>query len=702
MNVPRQPKLGNNDWRVLSGRPDPLGATFDGAGVNFALFAAHAEMVELCLFGTDGAREIARVALPACTHEVWHAYLPDARPGQIYGYRVHGPYEPERGHRHNPHKLLLDPYARALAGRYRWTEAHLGYRPGQARGDLVMDRRDNAQSMFRARVVDPAFDWGGDRLPRTPWAETVICEAHVKGYSRLNPAVPERLRGTYAGLAHPASIARLVACGSTAVELLPIQAFIDERMLAVADRVNYWGYNPLAYFAPEARYAGGGDPVVEFRAMVKALHAAGLEVILDVVFNHTAEGDALGPTLSFRGIDNASYYRLRAGDPRHYADSSGCGNTLNLNHPRVLQLVMDALRYWAGEMHVDGFRFDLATALALGPTGFDARATFLDCVRQDPLLSTIKLIAEPWDIQTWQTGHFPAPFAEWNDRYRDAVRSFWLTGGASTGELARRLAGSSDLFRHSCRRPQASINYVTAHDGFTLADLVAYERKHNEANGQDNADGSNDNRSNHCGVEGPSDDSSIQARRGRLMRAMLATLFVSQGVPMLPAGDECGRTQHGNNNAYCQDSPLTWIDWDNSDAGLADFVASLAALRATHPALRRETWFDGSPTAQGEPDIAWIARHGGPMQPADWDDPGNRAFGFLLGRADADETAVLVLLNAAAAAAEFELPPPPHGAWRLVLDSAGQAGTPMAGMQTVPAEGVVILLAAQPAVVQHG
>ncbi|MEX2482263.1 MAG: glycogen debranching protein GlgX [Gammaproteobacteria bacterium] len=696
MNVARQSHPGGGDWRVLPGRPHPLGANFDGAGVNFALFAAHAEAVDLCLFDSDGARELARIAVPACTHDVWHAYLPDARPGQAYGYRVHGPYAPERGHRHNPHKLLLDPYARALTGRYRWTDAHLGYRPGQARGDLVIDRRDNAPAMYRARVANPAFDWGGDKPPRTPWSETVICEAHVKGYSMLNPKVPERLRGTYAGLAHPASIARLQAGGFSAVELLPIQAFVDERMLAAAGRRNYWGYNPLAYFAPEARYAGGGDPIVEFRAMVKALHAAGIEVILDVVYNHTAEGDGLGPTLSFRGIDNASYYRLSADDPRHYDDLSGCGNTLDLRHPRVLQLVMDSLRYWVQDMHVDGFRFDLATALARGPSGFDAHATVLDCLRQDPLLAGVKLIAEPWDIQTWQTGHFPPPFAEWNDRYRDTVRDFWLTGGASTGQLARRLAASSDLFRHDGRRPQASVNFITAHDGFTLADLVSYEHKHNEANGQSNADGTNDNRSTNCGVEGPTTNAAVLARRRRLMRAMLATLYVSQGVPMLPAGDEIGRSQVGNNNPYCQDGPLTWIDWSSTDGELTAFVAALAALRIAHPALHRETWFDGSPTVLGEPDIAWIARHGEPMTPADWEDPANRAFGFLLGRTHTDETAVLVLLNAASQEAEFELPPAPHGDWRLVVDSAGQAGTPIAGMQTIPAEGVVILLAALP------
>ena len=679
------------EWRVLPGRPYPLGATWDGGGVNFALFSAHAERVELCLFDADAAREIARVVLPQRTDLVWHAYLPDARPGQAYGYRVQGPYEPEAGHRFNPHKLLVDPYARAFCGNFRWSDAHFGYRTGHARADLSFDRRDNAWAAARSRVVDPAFDWNGDRHPRTPWQDTLICEAHVKGFSMMNRSVPAHLRGTYAGLAHPASIASLVAAGATAVELLPVQAFIDERMLVNAELVNYWGYNPVGYFAPAARYAGGREPATEFRAMVRALHGAGLEVILDVVYNHTAEGDENGPTLCWRGIDNRSYYRLRAGDARHYDDLSGCGNTLDLGSPRVLQMVMDSLRFWVREMHVDGFRFDLATALARGPGGFDARAAFLDTLRQDPVLAGTKLIAEPWDIATWSTGGFPPPFAEWNDRYRDTVRGFWLTRAAGCGELARRIAGSSDLFRHGGREPLASINFLTAHDGFTLADLVAYERKHNEANGQANADGSNDNRSTNCGVEGPTADAAISARRARLVRAMLATLLVSQGVPMLTAGDEIGRTQDGNNNAYAQDNPTTWIDWDGADRPLAEFTGALARIRRAHPALRTRHWFDGRALASGERDILWLAADGREMTPLDWEDGARRAFAFRLGRTGPDDSALLVLINGADVPVAFDLPAAPALAWTLLLSSSAAPQVHRSDPVTAPPESVLLL-----------
>ncbi len=694
MNAQRQSHEQAQQWRVLPGRAHPLGATWDGGGVNFALFSEHAEAVELCLFDADAAREAVRIRLSERSDGVWHAYLPDARPGQAYGYRLHGPYDPENGQRFNPHKLLIDPYARAFAGQFRWTDAHCGFRAGHARGDLSFDRRDNAWAMPRARVVDQACDRGEGRRPHTPWRDSVICEAHVKGYSMMNPQVPAHLRGTYAGFAHPASIARLVASGATAVELLPLHEFIDERMLVQNEKVNYWGYNSIGFFAPAARYAGGRDPATEFRAMVRALHEAGLEVILDVVYNHTAEGDELGPTLSWRGIDNRSYYRLAAGDARRGADLSGCGNTLDLGHPRVLQMVMDSLRFWACEMQVDGFRFDLATALARGAAGFDARAAFLQALRQDPCLAQVKLIAEPWDVATWETGRFPAGFAEWNDRYRDALRGFWLTASVTCGELARRIAASSDLFRHTGRSPQASINFVTAHDGFTLADLVAYESKHNDANGQNNQDGNNDNRSINCGIEGPSTDPRIVARRGRLIRALLATLFVSQGVPMLPAGDDQGRTQDGNNNAYCQDNPLTWIDWDGADDDLRSYCATLARLRRAHPALRRQVWFDGSPTALGEPDVAWLKRDGGTMTQADWDDGTNRCFGFLLGRVDQTEAAVLVLLNGAAHDTEFRLPPSPGATWQLQLDSSGQAGVVAETVARVPAEALLLFASA--------
>ncbi|MGE0483792.1 MAG: glycogen debranching protein GlgX [Gammaproteobacteria bacterium] len=671
------------------GRPWPLGAHWDGEGVNFALFAAHAERVELCLFEGAAGPERARIALGARSDDVWHAYLPQAGPGTVYGYRVHGPYAPHAGHRHNPHKLLLDPYARALVGPYAWSERHRGAdprRPGRA------DGRDNAACAWRAMVVDEQdFDWQGDRRPATPWRDTVICEAHVKGFTMLDPAVPTALRGTYAGLAHPAAIARLRAMGATAVELLPIQAMVDEPMLAARGAVNYWGYSTLGYFAPSARYAGGAEPRTAFRDMVRALHAAGLEVILDVVYNHTAEGGFDGPTYAFRGLDNASYYRLDPHDPARDIDLSGCGNTLNLDHPRVLQLVMDSLRFWAEDMHVDGFRFDLATALGRNAHGFEPRASFFDCLRQEPALAGLKLIAEPWDIATWATGAFPPPFAEWNDRYRDAVRDYWLTGQASRGELARRLAGSADLFAHNRASPHAGINFVTAHDGFTLADLVAYAHKHNEANGQDNADGTDSNRSTNCGVEGPSDDPAIVARRARLVRAMLATLYLSQGVPMLPAGDDGARSQHGNNNPWCQDNALGWIDWSRCDDTLGAFVGELAALRRAHGALRRTRWLADGVLYNGEADVHWFGPDGAALDAPAWDTLDGRAFGMRPGRDDGDDAALAVLFNPHAQAIEFVLPPAPGAAWTLVLDSSA-SGLALTGARLpVPPEAVVVL-----------
>ena len=675
-----------------SGRPYPLGATWDGAGVNFALFSANAQRVELCLFDAAAAHEVARIDLPACTDQVWHGYLAGARPGFIYGYRVHGPYQPAQGHRFNPHKLLIDPYAHAFAGAFRWTDAHYGYHAGHAQDDLPLYEQDNAADMLKCRVVDPAYAWQDDRAPRTAWADTVIYETHVKGYSMMNAAVPQELRGTYAGLAHPASIHHLQRLGVTAVELLPIHELIDERRLLQHNLVNYWGYNTLGFFAPAARYAGAGDPLGEFRAMVRQLHAAGMEVILDVVYNHTAEADEFGPTLAFRGIDNASYYRLQHGAGRRYDDVTGCGNTLNVAHPRVLQMVMDSLRWWVSEMHVDGFRFDLASALAREAGGFDAGCAFLDTLRQDPLLAGVKLIAEPWDMSVCVTGHFPPGMAEWNDRYRDAARGFWLTGETSCGELASRLTGSGDLFRHHGRMPQSSINFVTAHDGYTLADVVAYTRKHNEANGEHNTDGNNNNRSTHCGVEGATTEPGVLALRARLQRALLATLFLSQGVPMLVAGDELGRTQGGNNNAYCQDNPTAWLHWDAADQSLIDFTARLIELRCSHPALRRITWFDGSPSTLGERDIAWLWRDGTEMTPEQWENRVNRCFGFRLGRNHESETALLVLLNAGDQDTTFVLPPPPAGDWALLIDTA-QAGTiaPHAASVMVPAHGLLLL-----------
>ena len=687
---------GHAQHRPEPGNPYPLGATWDGAGVNFAVFSAHAEGMELCLFDADGAHEAGRVTLTECTDQVWHCYLREARPGQVYGWRAYGPYEPERGHRFNPHKLLLDPYAREFAGAFRWTDAHCGYRPGQSRGDLAFDRRDNAWAMLKSRVVDTASSWGEDRAPRTPWSETVICEAHVKGFSAMNPDVPAALRGTYAGLAHPASIARLQGLGATAVELLPIHEFIDERTLVQNDLVNYWGYNSIGFFAPAARYAGGGNPRAEFRAMVRRLHAAGIEVILDVVYNHTAESNEFGPTLSFRGLDNASYYRLRADSGRWYDDVTGCGNTLNAAHPRVLQMVLDSLRWWVTDMHVDGFRFDLATALAREGNGFDPGCAFLDALRQDPVLAAVKLIVEPWDMTAWETGRFPPGMAEWNDRFRDAARGFWLTRGASAGELARRITASSDLFRHSGRVPQASINFITAHDGFSLADLVAYQSKHNEANAQDNRDGTDDNRSVNCGAEGPTTDPAVIALRGRLQRALLATLMIAQGVPMLPAGDGEGRTQDGNNNAYCQDNPLSWIAWEHADTVLADFTRRLLALRKTYPAFRRTRWFDGSPTAAGDRDLLWLWRDGTEMTPGRWESEDSRCFGFLLGRLEARETALLVLINGGDGDILFTLPAPPGSAWSLLLDTADPAAASREfhAAATVPARALLVLASA--------
>jgi isoamylase len=682
--------------RIEPGRSQPLGATYDGAGVNFALFAAHAERVELCLFDPAGTRELSRIALPECTDHVWHGYLPDGRPGLVYGYRVHGPYDPENGHRCNAHKLLLDPYARAYVGTLRQTDANYGYRVGHARRDLSIDRRDNAFAMPKCRVVDAAIARDDDTRPRVPWADMIVCEAHVKGYTMMNAGVPEALRGTYAGFGHPASIAHLTRLGVTTVELLPVHEFVDERTLIQNGLVNYWGYNSIGFFAPAARYAGGRDPHVEFRAMVKRLHAAGIEVILDVVYNHTGEGDEHGPTLSFRGIDNASYYRLVPGSARHYDDVTGCGNTLNLGHPRVLQLVMDSLRYWVETMRVDGFRFDLATALARGPAGFDPGATFLDTLRQDPVLAGVKLIAEPWDLATYATGRFPAGVAEWNDKYRDALRGFWLIRATRVGDLAQRIAGSSDLFRHDGRRPQAGINFVTAHDGFPLADLSAYTQKHNEANGQDNRDGTSDNRSTNCGVEGPTQDPAIAAARQRRSRALLATLLASQGIPMLTAGDEIGRTQGGNNNAYCQDNPVSWIDWGAGDVSLASFVAALTRFRREQPALRRTRWFDGSPTGTDDPDITWLARDGTAMTREHWQDEANRCLGFVLGRANAAEDAIAVLINGSDEEVRFALPPPPGLSWRRVLDSAtGAVAAPVPlddAVCAVPACAVVFLV----------
>jgi isoamylase len=624
----------SSDVEVWPGVPAPLGAHWDGTGTNFALWSAGASAVDLCLFDTDGTEH--RERLRETTYQVWHGRLPGIGPGQRYGYRVHGGYDPGSGLRHNPAKLLLDPYARAVDGSLRLHPALFAY-PGDAVDSRTPDPEDSAPYVPRGVVIHDSFPWGGDRPPCTSWSDTVIYEVHVKGATMRHPDVPPALRGTYAGLAHPAVVEHLLGLGVTAVELLPVHHFVSEPHLLRRGLTNYWGYNTLGYFAPHAAYSSagsGGRQVTEFKAMVKALHAAGIEVILDVVYNHTAEGDHAGPTLSFKGIDNAGYYRLSGGDPALYTDYTGCGNTLDVRRPPVLALLMDSLRYWVTEMHVDGFRFDLASALARSMHDVDRLSAFFDVVHQDPVVSQVKLIAEPWDVGDggYQVGNFPAPWAEWNGRYRDTVRDVWSGARVGVRDLAYRLTGSSDLYRSDGRRPFASINFVTSHDGFTMADLVSYERKHNEANGEDNRDGESHNRSWNCGVEGPTDDPAVQALRARQVRNLLATLLLSTGVPMLTAGDELGRTQRGNNNAYCQDNEISWIDWASTDRDLLAFVTRLIRLRRTSPALRQEAFFEGLeiPGGGGTRDLAWFGTDGGQLTTTDWFDTGLQTIGMFL------------------------------------------------------------------------
>ena len=674
---------------VWPGRPYPRGATWDGEGVNFALFSAHATRVELCLFDPKGKRQVDCLKLRQQTDQVWHCYLPDARPGLLYGYRVHGPYDPAKGLRFNPAKLLLDPYAKSIAGKLRWSDAHFGYRLGGKREDLAPDNRDDAFGMPKCQVVDSAFSWGNDRQPNTPWNDTVIYELHVKGFTHLHPDVPQRLRGTYAALAAPPILEHLQRLGITAVELMPIHAFIDDHALVRRGLANYWGYNTIGFFAPEARYSSEGT-LAEFKTMVRSLHSAGIEVILDVVYNHTAEGGRLGPTLSFRGIDNTAYYRLVEEDPRQYMDYTGTGNTLNMRHPRVLQLIMDSLRYWVTEMHVDGFRFDLAAALARELHEVDRLSAFLDIIHQDPTLANVKLIAEPWDVGEggYQVGNFPVRWTEWNGKYRDVVRSVWKGEGGLIGELAYRLTGSSDLYAHNGRRPYASINFVTAHDGFTLEDLVSYNDKHNEANGEENRDGESHNRSWNCGAEGPTDDPAIRALRARQKRNFLATLFVSQGVPMLVHGDEMGRSQRGNNNAYCQDNEISWLDWSLREANgpLIGFVRRLTELRREHPVLRRRSFFQGrSIIGPDIKDIVWLNPDGREMSDAEWGQSFVRCLGMCLagkaleeqderGRPVVDDD-LLILINAHHEAIPFSLPSlDGSNGWRAVLDTNYDSG----------------------------
>lgn len=663
--------------RVQPGSPYPIGAHWDGKGVNFALFSAHAEKVELCLFDPGSQREVERLTLPEYTDEVWHGYLPDCRPGQLYGYRVHGPYEPAAGHRFNPNKLLLDPYARELVGQLRWSDSHFGFRPDHPKIDLSYDRRDNARVMPKCRVIDTAFSWADDRPPAIPWPQTVIYEAHLRGLTMRHPLVPKNLRGTFLGLAQPAMIDHLVQLGVTTLELLPVHAIIDERVLVERGLRNYWGYNPIGFFAPDPRYytaSAHGD----FKTMVERLHDAGIEVVLDVVYNHTAEGNHLGPTLSLKGIDNLSYYRLIPGNERFYENYSGCGNTLNLRHPRVLQLVMDSLRYWVEEMHVDGFRFDLAASLAREKAGFDGGSGFLDAVRQDPVLSRVKLIAEPWDLggDGYRLGGFPPGWSEWNGRYRDTLRRFWRGDGGLIGELASRLTGSSDLFGWGGRRPSASINFITAHDGFTLKDLVSFEGKHNEANFEDNRDGTDANYAWNCGAEGETTDQDVLVLRARQARNLMASLLLSQGVPMILAGDELGRSQHGNNNAYCQDNALGWIDWAHVDEDFHAFVQALIRFRRDHPALHRHRFFTGGRfPGTAVKDIVWITPEGHEMSHQDWAAPYTRSLGFLLGGEEGRQTGLLVLLNAYVEPIIYRLPDGGKNDWTVVLDTASVVGS---------------------------
>jgi isoamylase len=674
--------------RVWPGRPYPLGATWDGAGVNFALFSEHAEKVELCFFNSPKSREASTtIALPDYSDMVFHGYLPDIEPGQLYGYRVHGPYDPSNGHRFNPSKVLLDPYAKAIGRDLQWNHSLFGYKIGGARADMVRDTRDSAPYCPLASVIDTAFTWGDDRPPRTPWHKTLIYEAHVRGMTKLHPDVPEDRRGTYSGLATEAVIDHLISLGVTAVELMPAHYFIHEKSLLDKGLSNYWGYNTLSFFAPQIQYASHEGPrksVVEFKTMVRALHAAGIEVILDVVYNHTAEGNHLGPTLSWRGIDNASYYRLAA-DHRYYTDFTGCGNSLNMQHPRVLQLIMDSLRYWALEMHVDGFRFDLASTLARELHEVDRLGAFFDIIHQDPVLSQVKLIAEPWDVGPggYQVGNFPVLWTEWNGKYRDTVRRFWKGEGGLASEFATRLAGSSDLYEKGGRRPFASVNFVTAHDGFTLEDLVSYDVKHNDVNGENGNDGADCNESWNCGVEGPTDDPAVIKTRERQKRNLIATLFFSQGVPMLLGGDELSHTQKGNNNAYCHNSELTWLNWnlDEPKRRFLDFVQRCAEIWHEQPVLQRRNFFAGRAIRGSDvKDISFFEPSGSEMSDQAWNDPnvkcmGVRLAGDLIGEMDEHGEPIkgdtlLLLLNAHWEQVPFRLPATKFGdIWEALIDT---------------------------------
>ena len=682
---------------LLPGKPYPQGATWDGTGVNFSLYSEKATGVDLCLFEAVDSPGYETVPLRECTGHVWHGYLPGVRLGQLYGYRIHGPYEPERGERFNPAKLLIDPYAKAISGSLNWDAPVFGYKIGDSHEDLSNDGSDDAWGVPKCVVTTSHFDWENDRPPLTPLHDSILYELHVKGFTATHPEIPKELRGTYAGLAHPVAVAYLRKLGITAVELMPVHDFVDDKLLLERGLRNYWGYNSINFFAPEARYSSSGDTggqIGEFKAMVKALHRASIEVILDVVYNHTAEGNQMGPTLSFRGIDNGTYYRLVADHPRYYMDFTGTGNTLNVRHPQVLKLIMDSLRYWVQEMHVDGFRFDLASALARELHDVDRLSAFFDIINQDPVISRVKLIAEPWDVGQggYQVGKFPPLWAEWNGRYRDVVRRYWKGDDGQLAELGYRLTGSSDLYQRDGRRPSASINFVTAHDGFTLRDLVSYDHKHNEANGEDNRDGSNDNHSWNHGAEGETDNPEIREVRQRQVRNFLVTLLLSQGVPMICGGDEMGRTQHGNNNAYAQDNPTSWFDWNLDEAGrsLVEFTTRLVEVRRRHPNLRRRKFFQDRRIDPGtaarevnghqEQDITWVRPDGNEMTPEEWKQGWVRCVGLRLsgrtlddvngvGEAIRDET-FLILLNPHHEPIKFFMPRREGTAWEVVIDSA--------------------------------
>ncbi|MGB7439371.1 MAG: glycogen debranching protein GlgX [Candidatus Acidiferrum sp.] len=691
--VPKEPRTpSGSDYvgklkrlDVREGLPHPRGATWDVQGVNFALFSAHATKVELCLFDDTGKEELHRIELPEYTDEIWHGYVNGLPPGTVYGFRVYGPYEPEKGHRFNPNKLLLDPYAHSHVGSLQWNDACYGYTVGSENADLSFDERDSAPFVPKSVVVDPEFRWRQSTTSRkaTPWSDTIIYELHVRGFTKRHPAVPRRRRGTFAGLAQKQVIEYVKSLGVTAIELLPVCTCLTDRGLEEKKLVNYWGYNTIGFFAPEPRYASEpGNTLHEFKQMIARYHDAGIEVILDVVYNHTAEGNEMGPTLSFKGIDNASYYRLNPDHPRYYINDTGTGNTLNLSHPRVIQMVADSLRYWHQEMQVDGFRFDLGTILAREPNGFDQQSGFLKVCSQDPVLQSVKRISEPWDCGPggYQLGEFPPGWAEWNDKFRDTIRDFWK-GNSSVGDFVQRLSASAAIFNHQGRKPWTSVNFVTIHDGFTLNDLVSYNDKHNEANQEDNRDGTNDNRSWNCGVEGPTDDPEINRLREKQIRNFLATLLLSQGLPMMLAGDEFHRTQQGNNNAYCQDNGISWVDWSLVEKNKAtiDFARTLTALRHKYPVLRRNRFLTGATNEElGVKDVTWIHPSGAEMNEETWKDPALRCIGMLLdGRAPASairergsEATLLLIFNGHHEPGKFVMPQPVEGkGWQLLLDT---------------------------------